>query len=311
MSSHTLISGSSAISEVFLPDHSPTDPSGKERRPLTWRLNIDDDFFGTMGMKMITGRGFGPAEAPASQPVAIVNPTFIKNVLGGQEALGRRFKLSGRPGEPEYEIVGVVADAKFTGIRRAVPPTVYLSTRQADPGPVTFAIKTAGDPLALVDSVRAAVGAIEPNVPLADVRTQQAQIARSLQRERLFARLATALGGVTLALCAIGLYGLLTSSVSKRVPEIGVRMALGAERWDVRWMVLRQSLMLVAAGVFLGVPAALVGTQVLESLLFGLGERDPWVLGAATLVLVVVSTLAAYIPARRASRVDPVIALRT
>jgi ABC-type antimicrobial peptide transport system permease subunit len=154
------------------------------------------------------------------------------------------------------------------------------------------------------------VSAIEPNVPLSGVRTQEAQIAYSLRRERLFARLATILGGVTLVLCAIGLYGLLVANVSRRIPEIGVRMALGAERWDVRWMVLRQSLMLVLGGLALGVPAALMSTSLLESLLFGLGDRDPWVLCSAAVVLIAVSAIAAYVPARRASRVDPVIALR-
>ena len=310
MSSHTLIADSSAISDVYVAGHTRTDPSGKPQQSLAWRLNIDDEFFKTMGMTMTTGRGFDAGDSPASQPVAIVNPTFIKRTFGGGDALGRRFRLSRRPGAPEYEIVGVVADARYTGIRRDVPPTVYLSTRQAAPGPVTFEIKTAGDPLALVGSVRAAVSAIEPNLPLADIRTQEAQIAYSLRRERLFARLATALGFVTLALCAMGLYGLLTSAVSRRIPEIGVRMALGAKRWDVRWMVLRQSLLLVAAGVLLGVPAALMSTQLLENLLFGLGGRDPWVLGGAIVVLIAVSAVAAYIPARRASRVDPVVALR-
>ncbi len=310
MSSYTLISGSSSISEVLVPSWSQTDASGKPRQLLAWRLNIEDQFFTTMGMKMMTGRTFGPGDSPTSQRVAIVNPTFLKTVFDDERAIGRRFKLSKRPEAPEYEIVGIVADAKFTGIRRPVPPTVYLSTRQTDPGPVTFEIKTAGDPLALVDSVRATVRAIEPDVPLADVRTQEAQIAYSLRRERLFARLATILGGVTLALCAIGLYGLLIASVSRRIPEIGVRMALGAERRDVRWMVLRQSLLLVGAGLVLGIPAALMSTRLLENLLFGLGQRDAWVLGTASAILVAVSALAAYLPARRASRVDPVIALR-
>ena len=176
---------------------------------------------------------------------------------------------------------------------------------------MTFALKTSSDPLLLVESVRSVVSAIEPNVPLSGVRTQEAQIADSLRRERLFAQLATMLGAVTLGLCAIGLYGLLIASVSRRIPEIGVRMALGAERWDVRWMVLRQSLMLVVAGLALGLPAALMSMRMLESLRFGLEERDPWVLSSAVAVLIVVSAIAAYVPALRASRVDPVIALRS
>jgi len=274
-------------------------------------MDIDDDFFKTMGMQLITGRIFGTGESPASQPVAIVNPTFVRAAFADESALGRRFKLSGRPGAPEYEIVGVVEDAKYTTIRDDAPPTAYLSARQTKPGRMTFALKTSSDPLLLVESVRSVVSAIEPNVPLSGVRTQEAQIAYSLRRERLFAQLATILGAVTLGLCAIGLYGLLIASVSRRIPEIGVRMALGAERWDVRWMVLRQSLMLVVAGLALGLPAALMSMRMLESLRFGLEERDPWVLSSAVVVLIVVSAIAAYVPALRASRVDPVIALRS
>ena len=310
MSDYTLISSSSAISEVYTGRPAPLGASGRPRRPLAWRLNIEDGFFTTMRMKLVTGRIFGPGESPDSQRVAIVNPTFVRAAFGDESALGRRFKLSGRPGAPEYEIVGVVEDAKYTSIRGDVPATVYLSARQEDLGRMTFALKTSGDPLALADSVRSVVSAIEPNLPLSNLRTQEAQIAHSLRRERLFARLATMLGTVTLGLCAIGLYGLLIASVSRRIPEIGVRMALGAERWDVCWMVLRQSLMLVLAGLALGVPAASMSTRMLDSLLFGLGDRDPWVLAGAALVLMLVSAIAGYVPARRAARVDPVIALR-
>jgi predicted permease len=311
MSEYTLIAGSSAISEVYTGRPAPLGASGRPRRPLAWRMDIDDEFFKTMGMQFTTGRIFGPGESPASQPVAIVNPTFVRAAFADESALGRRFKLSGRPGAPEYEIVGVVEDAKYTTIRDDAPPTVYLSARQTRPGRMTFALKTSSDPLLLVESVRSVVSAIEPNVPLSGVRTQEAQIADSLRRERLFAQLATMLGAVTLGLCAIGLYGLLIASVSRRIPEIGVRMALGAERWDVRWMVLRQSLMLVVAGLALGLPGAVMSMRMLESLRFGLEERDPWVLSSAVVVLIVVSAIAAYVPALRASRVDPVIALRS
>ena len=311
MSNYTLIAGSSAISEVYGGQPAPLDASGRPHLPLAWRMTIDDEFFKTMGMKLVTGRNFGPGESPTSQQVVIVNRTFARNVFADDRPLSRRFKLSGRPNAPEFEIVGVVEDAKFTSIRDAAPPTVYHSARQANLARMTFELKTSGNPLALADSVRAVVSAMEPDVPVSHMRTQEAQMAYSLRRERLFARLATLLGGITLGLCAIGLYGLLIASVSRRIPEIGVRMALGAERWDVRWMVLRQSLMLVLAGLAVGVPAALMSTSMLESLLFGLGQRDPRVLGGAAAVLIAVSTVAAYVPALRASRVDPVIALRT
>jgi predicted permease len=310
MSTYPLIAGSSAISEVYGGQPPPLDASGRPNRPLAWRMSVEDEFFRTMGIRVVTGRTFGPGESPASQPVAIVNRTFARNVFAEERPLGRRFKLSGRPDAPEFEIVGIVEDAKYTSIRDAAPPTVYHSARQTSLARMTFELKTAGNPLALADSVRSVVSAMEPNVPLSDMRTQEAQIAFSLRRERLFARLAALLGAITLGLCAIGLYGLLIASVSRRIPEIGVRMALGAERWDVRWMVMRQSLLLVLAGLAVGVPAALMSTSMLESLLFGLGKRDPWVLCGAAAILVAVSAIAAYVPALRASRVDPVVALR-
>jgi predicted permease len=309
MSDHTLISNSSSISEVYR-NNVPQNVKDA-RRPLAWRLMIDDEFFHTMRIPLVSGRTFGRGESPQSQPVAIVNATFARNVLNTDWPIGERFKMSKRPNAPEYEVVGVAADARYTRLRGDIQPTVYLSARQnPSPGPATFEVKTAGDPLAVVESIRHAVTEIDANVPLFDVRTQAAQIRQSMQRERLFARLATTLGIVVLTLSAIGIYGLLVSIVARRVPEIGVRVALGASRRDVVWMVLRHSLILVGGGVALGVPAALMSMGILESLLFGVAGGDPHVLFLASAMLVAVAALAAWLPARRASRIDPVIALR-
>jgi predicted permease len=320
VSSHTLISGSAAISEVFGGDGGPHEPTAghgasqgtgpARRRTLAWCLNIDDEFFRTMGMRVLRGRTFGPGDAPASQPVAVVNSTFARAVFEGDAPLGRRFRLSDRPGAPEYEVVGVVADARFSSIRADPPATVYLSYRQQDPGAMTVAVKSARSPLEILPAVRAAVADIDANVPLFDVRTQAAQIAESLRQERLFAQLASALGAVTLLLAAVGLYGLLAGSVVSRIPEIGLRMALGADRRAVRWMVLRHSLVLVAIGVACGIPASLAGMRVVDSVLFGLTDVEVWVIAAATATLAAVSAIAAYLPARRASRIDPIAALR-
>jgi ABC-type antimicrobial peptide transport system permease subunit len=175
---------------------------------------------------------------------------------------------------------------------------------------MTFEIRTSGNPLDLAPSVRHVVAEVDPNIPLFDIRTQATQVQHSMTRERLFARLATMLGAITLLLSAIGVYGLMAASVTRRTPEIGIRMALGAERRTVTWMVLRQSLLLVATGLAVGIPAALMSTSIVESLLFGLTPSDPRVLAAASTVLVIMSGIAAYIPARRAARVDPLVALR-
>jgi ABC-type lipoprotein release transport system permease subunit len=204
----------------------------------------------------------------------------------------------------------VSADTKYRSVRTPAPPTVYLTYRQRPAEEVTFALKTAGDPAGLVTAVRAALREIDPNVPLSDFRTQDEQIRDSVRRERLFARLATLLGSVTLLLSGIGLYGLLAYGVAQRTSEIGVRMALGAERASVRWMIVKQSLVLVGLGLGLGIPAAVVGTAMVESMLFGLTPHDPATLAGATVMMVAVSLAAAYVPAVRASRVDPMVALR-
>ena len=199
---------------------------------------------------------------------------------------------------------------KYTSIRDEVRPTAYLSFRQVHVPSPTFAIRTGKDAAALAPAVRDVMRGIDARVPLYQVRTQDEQIALSMQRERLFARLANALGGVALLLSAIGLYGLMAYSVARRTPEIGVRMALGADRTTVRWMVLGQSLRLVAIGLALGVPAAIAGTGLVQSMLYGLDRTDPTTMAAAAVVMTAVALVAAFVPARRASNVDPIVALR-
>jgi ABC-type antimicrobial peptide transport system permease subunit len=171
-------------------------------------------------------------------------------------------------------------------------------------------VRTNGDAKAMAPAIREAMREVDAALPLVNLRTQDDQILESLTQERLFAALATLLGAVTLLLSGIGVYGLLAYSVARRTQEIGVRMALGAERSTVRWMILRQSLVLALAGVLLGVPAALVGTRVIEAMLYGLTPRDPMTVAGAAAVMTVVSLAAAYLPARRAASVDPIVALR-
>jgi macrolide transport system ATP-binding/permease protein len=187
---------------------------------------------------------------------------------------------------------------------------MYLVHQRQPPGQATVEVRTAGDPVAFAPTAREIVREVDANVPLSTMRTQEAQIAESLDRERLFARLATLLGSVTLALSAIGLYALLAYAVTRRTPEIGVRMALGADRSAVAWMVLKHSLVLVAIGLLLGVVGAALGTKTIESLLYDLPARDPATLAGATVIMLTVSVLASYLPARRAARVDPLVALR-
>jgi predicted permease len=259
---------------------------------------------------MLRGRGFSPADSEDAPRVAIVNQSLARQLFGDRDPLGAHFKSGPRATDPLIEVIGVCADTKYTSLRAGAPPTVYLSYRQRTVEDVTFALKVVTDPGGVVGAVRAAMREIDPNLPLGQFRTHEEQILGSLRRERLFASLATLLGAVTLLLSGIGLYALLAYSVTSRTQEIGVRMALGAERAAVRWMVMKRSLVLVAIGLAVGIPGALAGTTLVESMLYGLTARNPATIVGAAFAMLAVALAAAYVPARRASRVDPVVALR-
>jgi ABC-type antimicrobial peptide transport system permease subunit len=215
-------------------------------------------------------------------------------------------------GNGPITVIGVTADARYSSVRDDVPPTAYFYYQQRPDmkNPATFEVRTAIPPGELASAVREVVRGIDPNVPVFGMMTQADQIATSLRQERLFARLATMLGGVAVLLSAIGLYGLLAYAVVRRTPEIGIRMALGAARGVVQWMVLRESLVLAGIGLAVGIPAALAGTRLLDAMLYGLAPRDPLTLGSAAATMLVLGVLAGYLPARRAARVDPLVALR-
>jgi len=311
-----LISGGGAQTIAALPEAPPLEPGTPAARAFfdshrTWALNVGDQFFSTMAIPMLQGRAPDARDAFAGPAVAVINRALAMQLFGTTDVLGKRFKTDLRPDAPLNEVIGVSADAKYTSLRRDAPPTAYFSYRQRRLRTATFAVKTAGDPLTVSGAARETFRQLDPNVPLYALRTQEAQIADSVRRENLIARLAAMLGAVTLALCAIGLFGLLAGEVARRTPEIGLRIALGAELGHVRWMVIRQSLLVIAAGLSFGIPAAIGGTRVLGALLFGLSPADPASLAIAAALIVVVGGIAAYLPARRASRVDPVLAIRT
>jgi ABC-type antimicrobial peptide transport system permease subunit len=263
-----------------------------------------------MGLKIDRGRVFDNGDSPTSQKVAVINRTMARQLFATEDALGRQFRLGMSPTAAIYEVVGVSTDARYTSVRRPIAATVYLSHRQQPPGAMTFEVKTAGDPTAFAAVAREVVRGVDATLPLDRVQSQQNQIAVSLQRERLFATLATSLGLLTLALSAIGLDALLAYGVARRTPEIGIRMALGAERGTVRWMIMRQSLVLALCGLAVGTAGTVAGTKLVEALLFEVQARDPLAIGLAALIMTAVSLLAGYLPARRASRVDPLVALR-
>jgi macrolide transport system ATP-binding/permease protein len=315
-SSHRLISNSSSITVARAEGVAVPPLDAPEARTFigknrAWRLTVADRFFETFRIPILRGNRLPETLRPDGPQVAVVNEALARQLFGTTDAIGRRFYLGLQEDATLVEVVGVAANARYTAMRSEPPPTVYIPYQQAAPERMTFAVRTAGDPMNMAAAVRDAMRRIDDTLPLFALRTQDEQIARSLARETLFAKLALLLGGITLALAGIGLYGVLAYSVTRRTAEIGVRMALGALSGQVRWMVIRQSLVLVGIGIVLGIPAARMTSSYLESLLFGLSPYDPRALGIAAIVLLIVGFAAASIPARRAARIDPLTALRT
>ena len=315
LSSHMLISNSSSYGMSARLDEAAPDPRSEQSRAFrathgVYRLNVDAQFLETMGIPLQRGRTFDARDTATGQQVAVINRALAKQLFGAEDVVGRRFRLGLLPTSPAVEVIGVCADARYASLRREMAPTVYLSVLQQPAAGVTFEVRTTGDPTALAPTAHEIVRSVDPNLPLFAVQSQSQQVAASLRRERLFAKLSTWLGVVTLGLSAIGLYALLAYTVTRRTPEIGIRMALGAGRATVRWMILRQSLVLGGCGLALGVAGAVAGTKLLEALLFGVEPRDPLAISFAAVLMLAVSALAGYLPARRASRVDPLVALR-
>lgn len=208
------------------------------------------------------------------------------------------------------EIVGIVRNAKYNSVRDAAPATMYVPYLQARLATTTFELRTMADPAKLVPTIREAIRQVDPNLPILTVATQIEQVERRYAQEKLFAQACAWFSGLALLIAAIGLFGLMSYTVVRRTNEIGIRMALGAHQKDVVGMVMRESLVLVVAGVAIGVTAALAAGRFVASLLFDLAPSDSLTMSIAVVVLIVVSALAGYLPARAASKVDPTIALR-
>jgi predicted permease len=267
-----------------------------------------------MEIPLLSGRTFTEHDDARSQRVAVVNKLFSLVYFGNLNPIGRRFSFD--PEKPnDIEVIGMTEDARYTSPREDVEPTVYLSWRQSlrSVGGMTFEVRTAGDPMSVVSGIREAVREVDSNLPVSNIRTQLEQADETLSMERVFAKLLSLFGLIAQLLAAIGLYGVLAYSVSQRTQEIGIRMALGADRARVLRMVLRQGMALTVAGVALGLAAAFVLTKYVEtltSMLFGIEAHDPVTFVAIPLGLTLVALLACLVPARRATKVDPLVALR-
>ncbi len=295
----------------------PISPEGYQPKPGQGR-NIEAQYVGadfcrTMDVKLVLGRSIDDRDTANSPKVALVNENLAHFYFGDSNPVGRRFS-EGETYDPKkaMEIVGVVRNFKYRSLRSTDSRTAYLPYTQQEggAGAMHFEVRSVGDPLALTSAVRGAIRGIDSSLALADVKTQTQMMAEALTQERLLAKLCSFFGVLALALATIGLYGLTAYSVARRTHEIGIRMALGAHRRQILLMVLRQSVVLVAAGTVVGLLAAVASTRLIRSELYGLKPTDPLTLALAALFMLAVGAVAAYLPARRATKVDPMVALR-
>jgi predicted permease len=303
-----LLAGTRSNRRITVPGYTP--PPGA---PTGFNINgLAPNFLATMEIPLLLGRGFTGHDTAAGTKVAIVNQAFARQIFGDENPLGRRFIFGSTPtaNAAEVEIVGVARDAKYTGLREAPPPTIYVPATQMPEGVANYCVRAAGNPAALFPALRAAVRELDPTLSVLNLRTQDEQIERINSEERLFARLSGFFGVVALALACVGLYGLMSFHVLHRTGEIGLRMAVGALPAQVLRMILRESLALVGLGVALGLPAAYGSSRFIESMLFGLSPADSLTYGSVALILIVAALVACWVPARRATKVDPMVALR-
>jgi predicted permease len=275
-----------------------------------------------MRIPFLIGRGFTASDfklsaandglSPTSAPTpVIVNQAFVEKYLGKENPLGKQFgqaeASADEPANPGFEIVGVVRDAKYNDLRRDIHAMMYMPQRF---GGASFELRTAADPLAILPAIREVVAQVSTNLPLFDVKTESEQIDRLLFQERLVARLSSFFALLALVLACVGLYGLLSYEVSRRTREIGIRMTLGAHQGNVLKLVLRQGIALAIVGAALGIAVALGVTRYLASMLYNVRASDPATIAGVAILLTLVALTACYIPARRATRVDPMVALR-
>jgi predicted permease len=281
-------------------------------------MNVSDIFIGpsfgeTLGVPLLIGREIGLQDTPTSAKVAVVNQAFAQAFFHDQNPIGRRLTFEEDSAKDDFEIVGVIGDSKYDSAKEKADRTVFrpilqVQDRQAFAN--VFELRTAGDPLSISAEVRAAIAQVNDKLPILNFSTLRIQTDEALKRERLIAQLVSFFGLLGLLLSCVGLYGIMAHAVVRRTNEIGIRMALGAERRDIIWMVLKESLLLVAVGLALGLPASWGAAQLISNQLFGLRPSDPLTLLTAVTLLTLVAALAGYLPARRASRVNPLVALR-
>jgi len=283
-------------------------PEGQNR---SLRNNmVGADFFTAMGIPFVQGRGFGPQDTKSSQKVAVITESMAQKFFPTGNPIGKRFGIEGRQSTETIEVIGVVKDAKYGNLKESFRPMAFYPYTQVPDVLGNLVVRFSGPSSAVVAQVRETIKQINRNLPVDDVVSLEEHIGRSLVQQKLIARLAAFFGLLALLLACVGLYGVMSYGVARRTNEIGIRMALGARSRSVLWLVLREALVLVLIGLVVGVLASLALTKTAASLLYQLKPNDPLTIAMATIVLLMVALLAGYLPARRAARVDPMIALR-
>jgi predicted permease len=272
---------------------------------------LSHNFFAVMELPIVVGRGFTGRDDATAPRVAIVNQALARKYFGPENPIGHQIVHTTGPfNRVTVEVVGVAGDAKYTDLRNPVPPTLYVPAPQQPGGEANFALRLAAPNATIFPAIRAAVGEIDRTLPVLNLRTQDEQIDRLHAQELLFARLSGIFGLLALALACVGLYGLMSYTTVRRTGEIGLRLALGARPARVLRMMLRESLALVCLGVVCGVAAANGSSRLVATMLFGLTPTDPLTYAAAAALLIAVALLASFLPALRASRLEPTEALR-
>jgi putative ABC transport system permease protein len=272
---------------------------------------IAPNYFRTMGIPLVAGREFSDRDLAGAPKLAIVNETFVKRYSGGGNLLGKHLAFGAGNIPLDREIVGIVRDSKHGSLREGVEPFIYVPYSQdARLERMTFFVRAWRNEIDLGPEIRSLVRNMDANLPVFNMGPMEVSIADSIYRDRLVAILASSFGCLATLLAAIGLYGVVAFNVARRTAEMGLRMALGALPGDVLRLVMKEVSLLVLAGVVIGVPAALALARYVESQLFGVKGNDPFIYAAAAVALALVALAAGYIPARRASRIDPIRALR-
>ena len=310
IASYSPLSGTRRSSSVEVNGYTPQPGENLEPQDIV----VGPKYAETLGMPLLRGRDIDVRDTASSRQVAVVNSAFAEHYFKDQNPIGRTFTFGDNTDKGNsIEIIGVVGDIKRQDVRQKPEPTIYRPIFQVEDEvaySATIHIRTQSDPTPLTPQVRHMINQIDDKLPIFGVTTFDQELRNNLNQERLIAQLVSFFGALALILACIGLYGVMAQGVARRTSEIGIRMALGARGGSIAWMILRETLYLVLAGLVLGVPVALIGARLISTQLFGLSPTDPLTLVGAAVVLIAVAMLAGYLPARRAARVNPLNALR-